>query len=127
MNDIVDALQDVANQLEELNHTLSQVSDGLFYLNLHVGADVSAWTGGTGSSSNVPHSPTGAGGNHGQGVVKWFDSSQGFGFITQTGGTEVFVHSSAIPHLGALYEGQRVVFEYQAGPRGPMVVTLQLA
>lgn len=126
MDDILDALQDVVSELKELNRTLDQMNDGLFHLNLHVGADVSSWTGGAEASPPVGSSRTGAGTNQRQGVVKWYDPSEGFGFIAQAGGADVFVHSSAIPHLGVLHEGQRVIFDYEEGPRGPMVVGLQL-
>ena len=56
------------------------------------------------------------------GTVKWFSSEKGFGFITQDdGGSDVFVHHSAIEGSGFrnLEEGQRVEFETAQGPKGP--------
>ena len=54
------------------------------------------------------------------GTVKWFNSEKGFGFISQEGGPDVFVHFSAIQMNGyrALEEGQAVEFEVQEGPKG---------
>ena len=48
-----------------------------------------------------------------QGTVKWFNAEKGFGFITQDGGADVFVHFSAIQSDGykELKENQRVEFE----------------
>lgn len=57
-----------------------------------------------------------------QGVVKWFNSEKGFGFIAQDGGgPDVFVHYSAIGGGGfkALDEGQRVEYEVGQGQKGP--------
>ncbi|MEN9737484.1 MAG: hypothetical protein RJA26_717 [Actinomycetota bacterium] len=56
-----------------------------------------------------------------QGTVKWFNSEKGFGFITQDGGADVFVHFSAIQTDGyrELKENQRVEFDVKTGDKGP--------
>jgi cold shock protein len=55
-----------------------------------------------------------------QGIVKWFNASKGFGFITRQSGEDVFVHFSAIQSDGyrSLNEGQAVEFEVTSGPKG---------
>ena len=54
------------------------------------------------------------------GVVKWFNNSKGFGFITQENGEDVFVHHTAIIADGfrSLSEGDNVEFEVVEGPKG---------
>jgi CspA family cold shock protein len=57
-----------------------------------------------------------------EGVVKWFSSEKGYGFITPDDGSkDLFVHFSEIQGSGyrSLDEGQRVSFEAQEGQKGP--------
>ena len=55
-----------------------------------------------------------------KGIVKWFNNSKGYGFITPENGKDVFVHHSAIQGEGykSLTEGQQVEFEITQGPKG---------
>jgi len=63
------------------------------------------------------------------GIVKFFNTTKGFGFIApEDGGKDVFVHASALEASGlyTLTEGQRVSFEIQAEARGPKAVNLKV-
>ncbi|RVL65947.1 cold-shock protein [Sinorhizobium meliloti] len=45
-------------------------------------------------------------------TVKFFNDDKGFGFITpENGGTDVFVHVSALQRGGSLKEGDKVSYE----------------
>ena len=54
------------------------------------------------------------------GTVKWFNSEKGFGFITQEGGPDLFVHYSEIQANGyrSLNEGDKVEFDITDGKKG---------
>ncbi|MEE4243181.1 MAG: cold shock domain-containing protein [Desulfopila sp.] len=56
-----------------------------------------------------------------EGTVKWFNDAKGFGFIEQDGGSDVFVHHTAIQSQGfkTLEEGERVTFNVVDGAKGP--------
>ena len=64
------------------------------------------------------------------GIVKFFNATKGFGFISpENGGKDVFVHVSAVEAAGmrSLNEGQRVSFEVQPDAKGPKAVNLRAA
>jgi cold shock protein len=54
------------------------------------------------------------------GIVKWFNASKGYGFISRDNGEDVCVHFSAIEASGyrSLEEGSRVSFVVAKGPKG---------
>jgi cold shock protein len=62
-----------------------------------------------------------------EGRVKWFDPRKGYGFITEDGGKELFVHHSAIEGQGfkSLDEGDRVSFDEEKGAKGPQAVRVK--
>ena len=62
------------------------------------------------------------------GKVKWFNNAKGYGFIERDGGSDVFVHYSAIQGSGfrSLEENQRVSFEVSQGAKGPQADSVQV-
>jgi CspA family cold shock protein len=66
-----------------------------------------------------------------QGIVKWFDSKKGYGFITRDDdSTDVFVHFSAIEggedEFKTIYQGDKVEFEIVDGEKGPQASKLTI-
>ena len=59
-----------------------------------------------------------------RGKVKWFSKKKGYGFITQEGGEDIFVHYSSVQEEGFknLEEGQAVEFEIEDGSRGKQAI-----
>ena len=54
------------------------------------------------------------------GIVKWFSSKKGYGFIQRQNGEDIFVHYSAIKGEGyrELFEGKMVEFTIVDSDRG---------
>ena len=59
------------------------------------------------------------------GVVKFFNETKGFGFITAEDGKDVFVHVSGLQE--EVRQNDRVTFEEQEGRKGVNAVNVRLA
>ncbi len=51
-----------------------------------------------------------------EGIVKFFNDSKGFGFITSESGEDIFVHSSGL--IDDIRENDKVEFNTQPGKKG---------
>ncbi len=63
------------------------------------------------------------------GVVKWYDTARGFGFIVPSdGGKDVFVHVTALHRAGIeeLQPGQSVRLQVAQGRRGRKTISIQI-
>ena len=59
------------------------------------------------------------------GRVRWFDPTRGIGLLGRDDGGDVVVHATALPAgTTVLPIGTRVEFDVEAGPRGPVAVSV---
>lgn len=62
------------------------------------------------------------------GIVKWFNTEKGYGFISANDGNDIFVHHSQVKEKGNeknLHEGENVTFDIGEGQKGPMAINVQ--
>lgn len=61
------------------------------------------------------------------GKVKWYNAEKGFGFLSQEGGDDVYVHADALPEgVTELKPGQRVEFGIAQGRRGDQALQVRV-
>lgn len=62
-----------------------------------------------------------------KGTVKWFNNQKGYGFISTSEGTDVFVHYSGLVMEGfkTLSDGQEVEFNIVNGEKGPQATDVR--
>lgn len=58
-----------------------------------------------------------------EGTVKFYNESKGFGFITQPGGEDIFVHATGL--LDTVRENDEVEFEVERGKKGLTAVNVR--
>jgi CspA family cold shock protein len=81
-------------------------------------------------SARSPERPSSLEADMALGVVKWFNTQKGFGFIEPSGGgKDVFVHISALERAGitSLNEGQKVRYEVVTDRGKPAADHLSIA
>jgi len=58
------------------------------------------------------------------GTVKFFNTSKGFGFITQDGGKDIFFHVSEL-NGSSITDGAKVEFDVGDSDKGPTAVNVR--
>ncbi len=61
-----------------------------------------------------------------KGIVKWFNNTKGFGFVTLESGSEAFVHYSQIQADGfkSLEQGQEIGFDLVESDKGLQAINV---
>lgn len=60
-----------------------------------------------------------------EGTVKFYDTTKGFGFISQSESrNDVFVHSTGL--IDEIRENDRVAFDVEEGKKGPNAVNVKV-
>ena len=79
-------------------------------------------------SGNSTHAQNLTSDKRSKGIVKWFNSSKGFGFITVENGEEVFVHFKSIRGTGrrVLRDGQQVTLRVADNDKGPQAEDVEI-
>jgi len=84
-------------------------------------------SGGFGGGPRFTPPPPGSG-EEMRGIVKWYNPTKGFGFVTpESGGKDVFIHATALERSGMppLAEGQTVTMTVVQGRKGPEAATVR--
>jgi cold shock protein len=59
-----------------------------------------------------------------EGIVKFFNESKGFGFISNANGEDVFVHVTGL--VDQVNEGDEVTYSLEKGKKGIIAVNVKL-
>ncbi|MDT8427348.1 MAG: cold-shock protein [Pseudomonadales bacterium] len=95
------------------------VSAAVILISFLLACLISTWAGSRSKGTARAKTPR-AQAQRESGIVKWFNASKGFGFITRDSGDDVFVHFRSIRGEGhrVLRDGQRVEFAVSHGEKG---------